>query len=518
MTASPLILAAIIAILTLYVRASTFTFPNDGASLQKPFVVNEAGEKRKVIGNPKRWRRYNAVNQHFDSKPSDYNNEKADSRNTTRFVAECSMPTDLGLFRTRSYVYKSEYSEVQLEPVVMIYGNINDIGEDGILMRIHDQCLTSEVFGSLRCDCKDQLRKSMELIVEKGKGIIIYLQQEGRGIGISNKIAAYSVQDTVGLDTVEANTFLGFKDEQREYNCLPFILSDLGLTDAKIKLITNNPFKIEQLRTMGIHIDQRVPIQIPANPYNARYLRSKKEKMNHILNEEPSNIKNEAHKGSNQNKASNQSDKYALGKQTVLDAIAAIRDGKLVVVVDDADRENEGDLICAAATATTEQIGFMVRYTSGVLCVSLREDRLKELDLPPMYISNEDPKQTAYTVSVDYKYHTTTGISAADRALTFNKLVDPSAQRNDFQRPGHVFPLKYKEGGVLVRAGHTEASLDLTRLAGLERVGGVLAEIVHDDGSMMRLPDLIKFAERHNLVLTSVHDIKVYLQEINSAK
>jgi 3,4-dihydroxy 2-butanone 4-phosphate synthase/GTP cyclohydrolase II len=154
-----------------------------------------------------------------------------------------------------------------------------------------------------------------------------------------------------------------------------------------------------------------------------------------------------------------------------------------------------------------------VRYSSGVVCVSLEQSRLNELRLPPMVARNEDPKGTAYTVSVDYKFGTTTGISAADRALTFNKLADPSVPSEAFYRPGHVFPLCYSPGGVLQRAGHTEASLDLSRLAGLNP-GGVLAEVVNDDGSLMLLPGLEKLAEQFGLVLTSVQDIIAYRMEM----
>ena len=183
-----------------------------------------------------------------------------------------------------------------------------------------------------------------------------------------------------------------------------------------------------------------------------------------------------------------------------------------MLVTDDEDRENEGDLIMAAEKATPETIGFIVRYSSGVLCVSVENDRLEELNIPPMVVNNEDPKQTAYTVSVDYKHGITTGISSADRAAAFRGLADPNSVASDFQRPGHVFPLRYRPGGVIVRGGHTEASLDLTRLAGLQPAG-VLAEVVNDDGSLMRLPDLKKMAVEHGLVITSVQDIIAYRLE-----
>merc|ERR1711871_1681329 len=169
----------------------------------------------------------------------------------------------------------------------------------------------------------------------------------------------------------------------------------------------------------------------------------------------------------------------------------------------------------AAEKATPEAVGFMVRHSSGVLCVSMEEDRLQQLNLPPMVRHNEDPKQTAYTVSVDAKEGTTTGISASDRATTFRRLANPQATADDFYRPGHVFPLRYKEGGVLQRAGHTEASHDLCVLAGLQPCG-ILCEVIHDDGSMQRLPDLKVFAKEKGLVLTSIQDLVAYRHEMEA--
>ena len=172
----------------------------------------------------------------------------------------------------------------------------------------------------------------------------------------------------------------------------------------------------------------------------------------------------------------------AFGRASVLAALEAMRAGQPVVVTDDEDRENEGDLILAGELATAENIGFIVRYASGLICVGLPGDRCDALRLPPMVVNNEDPKCTAFTVSIDYKVGTTTGISAADRAATFRALANADASPDDFSRPGHVFPLRAVPGGVLEREGHTEASVDLCRLAGLKEVG-VLCEIVNDDGS-----------------------------------
>jgi len=190
-------------------------------------------------------------------------------------------------------------------------------------------------------------------------------------------------------------------------------------------------------------------------------------------------------------------------------AIQAIRDGKAVVVVDDEDRENEGDLIFAASRVTTELVGFMIRYTSGVICVPMEGPELDRLGLPPMTHVNEDRKGTAYSVSVDARDGVDTGISAADRARTIKVLADSATEPWELTRPGHVFPLRSVPGGVLRRPGHTEASTDLARLAGLTPAG-VIAEIVHDDGSMMRAPALRDFANEHNLPMISIADLIAY--------
>jgi 3,4-dihydroxy 2-butanone 4-phosphate synthase / GTP cyclohydrolase II len=194
---------------------------------------------------------------------------------------------------------------------------------------------------------------------------------------------------------------------------------------------------------------------------------------------------------------------------TVEDAIAAIRAGSMVVVVDDEDRENEGDLVMAATKATPQDIAFMVRHCSGIICVPLAGERLEELNLPLMAPSNSEPMGTAFTVSVDARRGTTTGISAADRTVTIRTLADTKAQASDLARPGHIFPLRYMPGGVLTRAGHTEAAVDLARLAGLYPAG-VLCEVVNEDGTMARLPELQLFAAAHQLKIISIADLIAY--------
>jgi 3,4-dihydroxy 2-butanone 4-phosphate synthase / GTP cyclohydrolase II len=193
----------------------------------------------------------------------------------------------------------------------------------------------------------------------------------------------------------------------------------------------------------------------------------------------------------------------------VENAIDAIARGEPVIVVDDANRENEGDLIMAAEKVTPEAMAFMIRHTSGVICMPLEGKRLDELHLPMMVADNTTAYRTAFTVSVDAKRGTTTGISAADRCVTVHVLIDSGTKPDDLARPGHIFPLRYREGGVLKRAGHTEATIDLARDAGCYPAG-VLAEVVNDDGTMARLPELERFAARHDLQLISIADLIRY--------
>lgn len=191
------------------------------------------------------------------------------------------------------------------------------------------------------------------------------------------------------------------------------------------------------------------------------------------------------------------------------DAIAAISRGEMVVVVDDADRENEGDLIMAAEKVTPEAVAFMLRHTSGVICAAMPAERLSALQLPLMVADNAESQRTAFTVTVDCRRGTTTGISAADRAATLRALADRGSQPDDFVRPGHLFPLRARDGGVLERRGHTEAAVDLARLAGLSPCG-VLCELMNDDGTMSRPPDLAAFAARQGLPIIGIADLVAY--------
>ena len=199
----------------------------------------------------------------------------------------------------------------------------------------------------------------------------------------------------------------------------------------------------------------------------------------------------------------------------VEDAIAAIRAGQMVIVVDDEDRENEGDLTIAAEKVTPEVINFMVRYGRGLICLAMTPDRLDALEIPLMVSQNSSRFETAFCVSIEAKERTTTGISAADRAATVLTAIDPSTKPSDLVRPGHVFPLRARSAGVLVRAGQTEAAVDLARLAGLHP-SGVICEIMNRDGTMARVPQLSRFARRHNLPMITVADLITYRMRTES--
>ena len=204
-----------------------------------------------------------------------------------------------------------------------------------------------------------------------------------------------------------------------------------------------------------------------------------------------------------------------LNKKNFADVESAIKDikkGKMVIVVDDPDRENEGDLLCAAEKVTPEIINFMTKYARGLICVPMKNKQLEKLEIENMVDKPTEKKGCSFTVSVDCRIGTTTGISAYDRAVTVQKLIDKYSKPDDFARPGHIFPLRYKEGGVLVRTGHTEAAVDLVGLAGLYPAG-VICEIMNDDGSMSRMPDLVKFAKKHKLKILTIETLINYRRQ-----
>lgn len=196
---------------------------------------------------------------------------------------------------------------------------------------------------------------------------------------------------------------------------------------------------------------------------------------------------------------------------TIKEALEDLKKGKCILVIDDEDRENEGDVICAAEFATTENVNFMASYAKGLICMPMTKEYVQKLDFPQMVSNNTDNHSTAFTVSIDH-IDTTTGISAFERGITARKLIEEDAKPSDFRRPGHMFPLLAREGGVLTRDGHTEATVDLMKLAGLKPVG-LCCEIMNEDGTMSRLEDLVKFSKEHNLKLISVEQLIKYKKE-----
>ena len=201
---------------------------------------------------------------------------------------------------------------------------------------------------------------------------------------------------------------------------------------------------------------------------------------------------------------------------TVEVVIEAIARGEMVVVVDDENRENEGDILIASDAITPQAIAFMMNHARGLICVCVEGERLDELDIPLMVSRNTESMKTAFTVSVDYIHGTSTGISAADRAATVRALMDPASKPDDFARPGHIFPLRANPRGVLGRPGHTEAAVDFARLAGF-KASGVICEVANDDGTMARLDDLKLFAERHKLHLASIEDLIAYRRKLETS-
>ncbi|MDX1641973.1 MAG: 3,4-dihydroxy-2-butanone-4-phosphate synthase, partial [Balneolaceae bacterium] len=200
---------------------------------------------------------------------------------------------------------------------------------------------------------------------------------------------------------------------------------------------------------------------------------------------------------------------------TIPEAIDDIRDGKMLIVVDDEDRENEGDFLMAADRVTPEAINIMAKHGRGLICVPITKNKARELNLDFMVTEGADPDEAAFTISVDHKQKTTTGISAPDRANTIKELINPDANPDDFRKPGHIFPLVAADGGVLRRAGHTEAATDLARMAGL-RPAGIICEIMKDDGDMARLPDLMEMAKKFDMKIITIKDLIAYRMEHES--
>ncbi|HXD30219.1 MAG TPA: 3,4-dihydroxy-2-butanone-4-phosphate synthase [Pyrinomonadaceae bacterium] len=419
---------------------------------------------------------------------------------TVRKIASAQIPTRWGVFQTIGFERGTSAGSHPAETALAVV--LGDLRQDAApLVRIHSQCFTGEVLGSLRCDCGDQLEMSLRAIAEEGRGLVIYEHQEGRGIGLMAKLQAYALQDE-GLDTVEANHALGFEADCRDFSLPIAILQELGL--SRVRLLTNNLQKSKALLAAGIEVVGRVPCEVAPTPDSTAYLRTKKEKMGHALTfpAVETNIKDETAE-----------DHFEFA--SIETALAELRAGRMIVVVDDEDRENEGDLTMAAEMVTPEAINFMATHGRGLICLAMTGERLDELELAPMAPDNTAVGGTAFTVSIDVKgYDVSTGISAYDRAQTIRAAIDPNTHPEDFGRPGHIFPLRARSGGVLERRGQTEGAVDLASLAGLYPAG-VICEIVNDDGSMARVPDLETFCKKHDLVMITVAELARYRVELD---
>jgi len=400
----------------------------------------------------------------------------------------CSrLPTRWGTFQAIGYEREIVEGSGEVETAVaLVMGKMNG---NAPLLRVHSQCVTGELLGSLRCDCRDQLELAMRAIARERCGLLIYEQQEGRGIGLISKLQAYALQDG-GLDTVEANHALGLPSDCRDYRLPVAILCDLGI--RRVRLLTNNPVKMRALIEGGIEVVEHISCEVPLNRHSFAYLHTKKEKMNHTLqfSEQPSN------------------GEFAF--VSIETAIREIQNGRMIVVVDDENRENEGDLTMAAELVTPEAINFMATHGRGLICLAMTGENLDELNLPPMVSDNNALGGTGFAVSIDARgYGVTTGISAHDRAQTIRTAITIGSDPKDFARPGHVFPLRCRAGGVLERRGHTEAAVDLARIAGFHP-SGVICEILNDDGSMARVPELTRFCDVHDIKMISVADLARY--------
>ena len=309
------------------------------------------------------------------------------------------------------------------------------------------------------------------------------------------KLQAYSLQDA-GLDTVDANHALGFRTDCRDFSLPAAILHEFRV--SRVRLLSNNPHKSRALADAGIEVVERLPCEAAPTPHSLAYLRTKKEKMGHALSLRQ-------HDRTGYPNHSQERFEFA----SVETAIRELRAGRMIVVIDDEDRENEGDLMMAAELVTAEAIDFMATHGRGLICLAMTGERLDELDLAAMVPDNTALHGTAFTISIDVKGHgVTTGISAHDRAQTIRAAVDAGSLR--MTSPDRDTCSRCaRPGGVLERRGQTEAAVDLAGLAGLNPAG-VICEILNDDGTMARVPDLIRFCETHGLVMVTVSDLARY--------
>jgi 3,4-dihydroxy-2-butanone 4-phosphate synthase/GTP cyclohydrolase II len=416
-----------------------------------------------------------------------------------RRIASTRMPTLWGMFHAIGFERDAANGTRRVETALAIV--MGDLTQGIPLLRIHSQCFTGEVLGSLRCDCRDQLEMAMRAIAEEGRGVVIYEYQEGRSIGLMAKLQAYELQDA-GLDTVDANHVLGFKSDCRDFSLPAAILSELRI--RRVRLMSNNPRKTQVLRDAGIEVVEELPCEAEPTMHSLGYLKTKKEKLGHTLSLcERLGTDAKAQRGD-----IHHYEEFVFG--TIEAAIEELKAGRMIVVIDDEDRENEGDLTMAAEMVTSQAINFMAMYGRGLICLAMTGERLDELDLSAMVRKNTAMCGTGFTVSIDLMGHgVTTGVSAYDRAETIKAAIDPTSVPTDFARPGHIFPLRARDGGVLERRGQTEAAVDLASLAGL-KPAGVICEILNDDGTMARLPDLARFCKKHGLLMITVAELARY--------
>src|SRR6267142_1216362 len=338
---------------------------------------------------------------------------------TLRRVVSTRMPTRWGTFQTLGFERKLS-NGARVETALAIV--LGDVRQGTPLVRIHSQCFTSEVLGSLRCDCSDQMDIAMRAIAEEGRGLVIYELQEGRGIGLMAKLRAYALQDD-GMDTVDANHALGYEADCRDFSLPAAILNHLGI--GRVRILSNNPQKSRALREAGIEVVAELPCEVAPTPESIAYLRAKKERMGHTINLEAREFNRHTELAA------------ALAAQhmhfaTVEEAIRELKAGRMVVVVDDEDRENEGDLTMAAEMVTPETINFMATHGRGLICLAMTGERLDQLELAPMAPRNTALGGTAFTVSIDARGGSvTTGISAHDRAHTIRTAVDAGSHPSD---------------------------------------------------------------------------------------
>ena len=460
----------------------------------------------------------------------------------------CDIPSPQGTLKMLGISYRLENGEEK--DAVAVYGSDRATGK-GVVVRVHDQCVTGEVFLSFRCDCREQLMSALQYLVDRG-GVLIYLQQEGRNIGLANKVAAYQAQQELGLDTVDANLHLGLPEDARTYRVVPYVLEALGI--ESVQLLTNNPRKVDLLRQAGVDVVGTIHLPSSVHKDNENYLRSKVARMAHnpILTGAADAISRgtvtcgvktarKLSEGSRRKPRALEdiigpaphnkpywdeteatpvlkdilarehiTGKWVKGPHSVVRALESLAAGKMVIVIDDEGRENEGDLVMAASKTTPEDMGFIIKYSGGVVCAPMLPQLANKLNLPPMTLKNEDTKDTAFTVSVDLK-DGSTGISGGARSATVQRLADAESIATEFSRPGHVFPLVARAGGTLVRQGHTEAGIDLVRLAGMPPVA-VISEIFSEvaPAEVARLPELERMARKWAVDLITIDDIACY--------